>query len=224
LQPGRFPPKGSSTLRCGANVVAAAADREVKQGRRRSVALHPYITRSARARAAHYEGDERLHHGRQRQPVVPSQVEWLARWLDVAFRVPGLNLRFGLDALVGLIPGVGDAATSLLSLYILAAAQRLSVPRITLVRMGLNILIDAAVGAIPLVGDMFDVYWKANQKNAELLRQHLAASPERQRALNRNDRWFVIALVACLSAMVIASAVIAWYVGRWFVSLASQWF
>lgn len=185
------------------------------------MALHPYITRSARARAAHYEGDERVHHGRQRQPVVPSQVEWLARWLDVAFRVPGLKLRFGLDALVGLIPGVGDAATSLLSLYVLAAAQRLNVPRITLVRMGLNILVDAAVGAIPLLGDMFDVYWKANQKNVELLRRHLAASPERQRAINRNDRWFVIVLVASLSALVIAAAVIAWYVGGWFVRLVS---
>ena len=90
--------------------------------------------------------------------------------------------------------------------------------------MGLNILIDAAVGAIPLVGDMFDVYWKANQKNVDLLRQHLAASPVRQRALNRNDRWFVIAILACLSAMVIAAAAVTWYVGGWFVRLLSGFF
>lgn len=132
-------------------------------------------------------------------------LEWMADWLDSVFRIPGLGIRFGLDAVLGLLPGIGDTLTSLASLYILAAAGKRGVPRITVARMALNVAIDYLVGSIPLVGDAFDVYWKANKRNVALLRQHAAASPaERQRA-QRGDRLFVIALIAGLLVVLAAS-------------------
>lgn len=95
----------------------------------------------------------------------------LAWLLDNSIRLPG-GYRIGIDGIIGLIPGVGDAVGGLLSLYILASARRLKVPRIVMVRMGLNILVDSIVGAIPIVGDIFDFVWKANTRNAMLLRAY----------------------------------------------------
>src|SRR5688572_10821594 len=86
-------------------------------------------------------------------------VEQLAHWLDAKFVIPGLGIRFGIDAIVGLIPGFGDALTSLLSFYILSVANRHNVPRVTQARMAANIALDWVVGIIPLVGDLFDVTW-----------------------------------------------------------------
>ena len=133
------------------------------------------------------------------------------RWLDSAFRIPGLGVRFGLDALVGLIPGVGDTLTSLASLYILNAGQRDGVPRVTLVRMALNIAIDYLLGAVPLVGDVFDVYWKANLRNVALLRKHALATPVEERKARSADRWFVGALIFGLLVLLVASIVAASY-------------
>src|SRR5262245_23284466 len=86
----------------------------------------------------------------------------LSQWLDTAFEVPGLGWRFGLDPLVGLFPVVGDFASAMVSLYILAAAAQLQVPRGTLLRMGLNVGIDYLLGSLPVVGNVFDFIWKAN--------------------------------------------------------------
>lgn len=97
-----------------------------------------------------------------------------AHWLDEAFRVPGTNFRVGLDGLLGLIPGVGDAATALYGLLILNEAKRLGVPGWTRFRMGMNTLVDMAFGAIPIVGDLFDFGFKANRKNYRLLQEHVA--------------------------------------------------
>src|SRR6476620_5568238 len=108
-------------------------------------------------------------------------LERLAHWLDTIFEIPGIRLKFGIDALLGLLPGVGDTASALASVYILQAASKYGVPRITLARMTLNIGIDLVAGAIPIVGDLFDVYWKANRKNVELLRRHLKAIPMTER-------------------------------------------
>jgi hypothetical protein len=80
--------------------------------------------------------------------------------MDDVFRVPVLGWRFGLDALLGLIPGLGDTSTSLVSFYILAAAVRYRVPKITLLRMGLNIAFDYVIGSLPVVGDVADAWWK----------------------------------------------------------------
>src|SRR5688572_3596156 len=117
-------------------------------------------------------------------------LERLARLMDNVFRIPGVGLRFGLDAILGLIPGAGDFATSLVSIYIFTAANRFGVPRITILRMALNIVIDLVVGAIPFVGDAFDLYWKSNQRNVELLRRHVDANPTAARKLRTADRLF----------------------------------
>src|SRR5215510_721322 len=92
------------------------------------------------------------------------RVRLLSRLLDEQFRIPGTTYRVGLDGLLGLIPGVGDAAGALLSAYILYEAIQLGAPNTMLLRMMANIGIDAVGGAIPIVGDIFDMAWKANKK------------------------------------------------------------
>ena len=99
----------------------------------------------------------------------------LSRVLDAQWSIPGTRYRVGLDGLVGLIPGVGDAAGALLSTYILYEAMRLGAPGWVLLRMAANIGLETVVGALPVVGDLFDVAWKANTKNVALLQAALAA-------------------------------------------------
>src|SRR5215210_9531311 len=112
---------------------------------------------------------------------VERSLEQLSRWMDGLFRIPGVGWRFGLDAIVGLIPGVGDLATTGVSFYILASAVRYRVPKITLLRMGLNVGIDYLLGALPVVGDLFDAWWKSNQMNVELLKRRATVSAEEAR-------------------------------------------
>lgn len=104
------------------------------------------------------------------------RVQVLTKALDQAFRVPGTPIRFGLDGVIGLVPGLGDLVTAGLSGYILYEAAKLGVSRPVLIRMLANIGIDLAAGSIPVVGDLFDVVWKANVKNLALLEQHLEAN------------------------------------------------
>ncbi len=146
-------------------------------------------------------------------PLAAADVEFIARWMDSAFRIPGVGIRFGLDSVIGLLPGVGDAATALASLYILAAANRYGLGRAAQLRMALNIAIDAVLGAVPVIGDLFDVYWKANLRNVALLRGHLAATPESASGakLRRHDRIFVVAVVGVVGLLLAASAVAAFY-------------
>src|SRR5262245_54496892 len=94
---------------------------------------------------------------------VDTSLERLGWLMDDLIRVPVLGWRFGLDALIGLIPGFGDTATSLVSFYILASAVRYRVPKVTLLRMGINIAIDYLLGSLPFAGDLFDAFWKSNQ-------------------------------------------------------------
>jgi hypothetical protein len=99
----------------------------------------------------------------------------LAHLLDDRFRIPGTTYRIGLDGLIGLVPGIGDAVTTLIALYIVLEARRLGVPLTKLGRMGLNVGVDAVLGAVPVLGDLFDVAWKANRRNLALLLDHLDA-------------------------------------------------
>jgi hypothetical protein len=101
-------------------------------------------------------------------------MEVLARLLDDRFRIPGTSIRFGLDGLIGLVPGLGDVATTAASLYLVYRARALGMPKPVLARMIVNILADTAVGAIPLLGDIFDIAFKANRRNFDLLRRALA--------------------------------------------------
>ena len=116
----------------------------------------------------------------KREPISPEelqrrldQLDQLAHLMDEAFRVPGTNIRVGLDSLAGLVPGVGDAFAALTHVYLIGQGHRLGARKRTQARLLANALIDVFGGAVPLVGDVFDVYWKANRKNVELLREEL---------------------------------------------------
>ncbi len=102
-----------------------------------------------------------------------ARLERLARLMDDGGRVPRTSVRFGLDALIGLIPGIGDLVGGLISLYVLIEAWRLGAPRRLLMRMLLNILADGILGSVPVLGDLFDVAWKANRRNLRLLTDYL---------------------------------------------------
>lgn len=106
------------------------------------------------------------------------KLERLAWFLDNSIKVPGFNARFGLDALIGLIPGVGDVITALISSVVISEAARMGVPKVLLLKMAFNVLVDTLVGAIPVVGDLFDFAWKANQRNVRLLDQYLESPRE----------------------------------------------
>jgi hypothetical protein len=104
------------------------------------------------------------------------RLRYLAYLLDDRFRIPVTGHRIGLDGLIGLVPGIGDAVTTLVSLYIVLEARRLGLTAAKLGRMGLNVGVDALLGAVPLVGDLFDVAWKANRRNLRLVLEHLEAA------------------------------------------------
>jgi hypothetical protein len=131
--------------------------------------------------------------------------------MDDLVRVPGLGASFGLDAALGLIPGVGDTATTLVALYVLVAAVRYRVPKVTIARMALNVGIDYAAGAIPVVGDAFDVWWKANRRNLELLRRHGSSAAGGGRPPSLGDWLFVGAIGAALVALSVGSVAVAAY-------------
>jgi len=103
-----------------------------------------------------------------------ARLDVLANLLDTAFILPGTNVRFGFDALIGLVPGIGDAITTAISLYIVLEARQLGAPAHLILRMLANVVVDGFVGAVPLVGDAFDVMWRANRRNVWLLREWLA--------------------------------------------------
>jgi len=148
----------------------------------------------------------------QRWRIIDADVDLLARLMDNMFEIPGTGIRFGLDALIGLIPGLGDTLTSLVSLYILKVASSRGVPRVVLARMSFNIGIDYLLGSLPVVGDIFDVYWKANIKNVELLQRHALASPSQARR-GRAGYWlFVAGLMAALIALLVGSITIAYWI------------
>ena len=142
---------------------------------------------------------------------VDKSLERLSWLMDDLFRVPVLGWRFGLDAVIGLIPGLGDTATSLVSFYILVAAVRYRVPKITLLRMGLNLAIDYVVGTLPVVGDLADACWKSNHMNVDLLRKRATVSAEEARSARMSDWLFVGGIIVGLTALGLASAAVSIY-------------
>ena len=146
-----------------------------------------------------------------RQVEIDQNLERLGWLMDDMFRIPVLGWRIGLDALLGLIPGVGDTATTLASLYILTSAVRYRVPKITLLRMGFNLGIDYALGSLPLVGDFFDAWWKSNQKNVELLRRRATVPAGEAREGRLSDWLFVGLIVILLVGLAIGAAIVSFY-------------
>ncbi|WP_424007037.1 DUF4112 domain-containing protein [Haloferax denitrificans] len=133
-------------------------------------------------------------------------------YLDEAFEIPGTNYRVGLDPILGLVPGVGDATASALSAYILVEAAMLGVPRTTLARMLGNVVLDATVGSLPVVGDVFDAAWKANARNVRLLEaRYDDASPAAAAA----DRRFLLAAVVAITLLLVALGAATALVALW---------
>lgn len=127
------------------------------------------------------------------------RVDRLAWFLDSSIRLPGLNVRVGMDPLVGLIPGIGDTLGAIMSSYILSEAARLGAPKSVLLKMAFNIALDAFAGALPILGDLFDFVWKANQRNARLLSGYL----ENPRETVASSRLFAWLLIGSLMGLVI---------------------
>jgi len=135
--------------------------------------------------------------------------------LDEAFRIPGTGIRFGIDGVIGLVPGLGDVLAGILSLVIPLAAWIRGVPYITLVRMAVNLGIGVLVGSIPVFGDVFDIAWKANRRNYRLLTRHLG-KPRRHTWRD----WAFLAVIGGALGLVFALPVLlalwllAWFLRR----------
>lgn len=143
----------------------------------------------------------------RRKVEIEESLEILSHYLDGLFRIPGTGWRFGLDSIIGLIPNAGDTLTAVVSFYILVAGVRYGVPKITLLRMALNIAIDYLLGTIPFIGDAFDFFWKSNKRNMDLLRE---------RATGKNvgttgDYIFVFGVILLLLGILIGSILVSIY-------------
>src|ERR1700761_8515355 len=136
-------------------------------------------------------------------------LDLLSHILDDCFRIPGTRIRFGIDGIIGLVPGLGDIVTGLASCIIVIAGWFRGVPYVTLARMLANLGIDVVIGAIPFLGDAFDIAWKPNRRNYKLLTRHLA---EPRRHTWRD--WCALALMACvmLALLLAPLAVLLWLV------------
>lgn len=147
---------------------------------------------------------------------IERELEVLSQVMDNQFRIPVLDWRFGLNAIIDLIPQFGDIATTIVALYILVSAVRYRVPKITLLRMAVNIGIYFVVGAIPFAGYLFSVWWKPNIRNLNLLRRRATVSAEDARRGRSADWWFVGAIVAVLALLLVGSVVVTFLV-YWYV-------
>ena len=98
----------------------------------------------------------------------------LSKNLDESFTIPGTNIKFGMDALLGLVPGGGDLVSGIFSLYMLMAAIKMKLPKRAIFSMLVNILLDTTIGIIPVAGDIFDIFWKSNKRNLKIIEKHLA--------------------------------------------------
>lgn len=138
------------------------------------------------------------------------KLDLLARLLDDVFRIPGTRIRFGLDALLGLIPGLGDAITGLASLVILFAGWRRGLPRVAMARMLVNVALDVIVGAVPLLGEVFDIAWKANRRNVGILRRYAERKSDAPAQSWRDWAFLVLLGAAALAILAVPLAVFIW--------------
>jgi hypothetical protein len=134
-------------------------------------------------------------------------LDYVAALLDDMWHIPGTKIRFGLDAVIGWIPGIGDALAGIASCVIIFASWRRGVPAVTLARMVANLLLEATLGAIPVVGDVFHVFWKANRRNYLLLIR------EREQPRSNSGRdWLFLALIlfAAFAVVAIPIGIVVW--------------
>ncbi|MGH7216970.1 MAG: DUF4112 domain-containing protein [Nitrospiraceae bacterium] len=144
----------------------------------------------------------------QREALVAT-AELLAKILDTTVKIPGTPFYVGLDPLLGLIPGLGDMIANLIGTVILILAARLQVPRVVMARMSLNLLINGTIGAIPILGDLFSVWFRSHARNAVLLRE-AATKPDRS---NQGD-WLYVAgiIVGTIVLLLLAITAVLWIV------------
>ena len=151
------------------------------------------------------------------KPVqIERELEVLSQIMDNQFRIPVLDWRFGMNAIIDLIPQFGDVATTIVALYVLVSAVRYRVPKITLLRMGTNIAIYFLVGLIPLAGDLFGAWWKPNIRNINLLRRRATVSAAEAKR-GRTSDWLFVALIAggllaLLCGSIALTLIFFWYV------------
>jgi Domain of unknown function (DUF4112) len=147
---------------------------------------------------------------------IERELEILSQLMDNQFRIPVLGWRFGLNAVIDLVPEIGDVATTIVALYVLVSAVRYRVPKITLLRMGVNIAIYFVVGLIPLAGDLFAAWWKPNLRNISLLRRRATVSAAEAKRGRTSDWLFVAFIVGGLLALLFGSIALTlfffWYV------------
>ncbi len=147
---------------------------------------------------------------------VNRELEVLSQLMDNQFQVPVIGWRFGLNAVIDLIPEFGDIATTIVALYILVSAVRYRVPKITLLRMGLNIAIYFIGGLVPFAGDLFDAWWKPNIRNINLLRRRATVSADEAKRGRASDWVFVSLIVGGLLTLLFGSItltfLIFWYI------------
>src|SRR3954465_9165667 len=134
---------------------------------------------------------------RKRQGLEPI-FKWIAFIMDDVMRVPGTRFRFGLDPLLGLIPGIGDTSSALVSAFALIQAVRLGIPKVLIMRMTLNILLNEIIGVVPGIGDAFSFWFKSNARNYEIIKHHRLGT----NAPKRSDWLFVIAILLLLFVIV----------------------
>jgi hypothetical protein len=147
---------------------------------------------------------------------IERELEVFSQLMDNQFRVPVLGWRFGLNAIIDLVPELGDIVTSLIALYVLVSAVRYRVPKITLLRMGLNIAIYFIGGIVPVVGDVFAIWWKPNIRNLNLLRQRATVSAQDAKGARTGDWVFVTVIVGGLISLLFGSIALSvfifWYI------------
>ena len=149
------------------------------------------------------------------KPVEPL-FRWIALLMDNLVRVPGTNFRVGLDPILGLIPGLGDTSSAVVSALALVQAARQGMPKIVLARMAMNILLNELIGVVPVIGDAFSFWFKSNARNYELVKQHAAGS----RSAKRSDWVFVIVILIALGLLVVTGlAVSFWLLQQLFKAL-----
>jgi hypothetical protein len=142
-------------------------------------------------------------------PNSNEHLDYIAALLDDMWNIPGTKIRFGLDGLIGWIPGIGDAMASVASCIIIFASWRRGVRTITLARMAANVLLESTIGAVPIVGDAFHVFWKANRRNYRLLMR------ERQEPGRNSQRDWIFLTILLLAAIVVIAVPVG--IGVWVV-------
>lgn len=138
----------------------------------------------------------------------------LRRWavlLDSAFKVPGTNVRFGLDAIIGIVPGLGDLVAPVFTVVVLGTALKMRVPAVVVARMVLNAGIDMVLGLVPIAGDIGDVFWKADLRNMALLERHARPGVPP----TRGDYWFVLGCIGLVVALALVPVLLLiWLLSR----------